>query len=349
MEEVNGIKGKATTHYLYRIIGKRPNSWMTASEFWGMAIVHISLRGNFYAFKYGIPGQPIKMLVPIAPDAVQNVVQNPDYSITYHINTGSGEVKKFSQSQIMHIRGLTTKGVVGLNPIECAREAVGLGLASETFLSKWFGKGMHPGAILKHPLTLSAQAHSNIKKNFKEKYAGLGNSHDFMVIDEGMGIEFPPIKLVDAQFIELERFNEAQICGMFGIPLILVQAGSTPATYASSVQFKQSFVDFTIAPIAVNIESAIDRDCLSESEQDRYYSKFNMGALLRGNMAERFAAYAIAIDKEFMNPNQARQFEDWNGYGPEGDEYRTRTSSMKQDDSAKDTEKDTEQDKGSDE
>lgn len=330
MEEVNGVKGKAKNHYVYRLIGKRPNSWMTAAEFWGMAIVHVSLRGNFYAFKVGVPGLKTQMLVPINPDLVQKVEQNPDYSITYHVMTNTGEVKQYPQSQIMHIRSLTTKGVVGLNPIECARESIGLGMASERFLSTWFSKGMHPGAIIEHPQRLDVKAHANLRKEFQEKYVGLGRMNEFMLIDEGMKIQFPPIKLVDAQFLELGRFNEAQIAGMFGIPLILIQAGEAAATYASSVTFKQSFVDFTIAPIAVNFESAIDRDLLTEIEQDRYYCKFNMGSLLRGNMAERFAAYQIGVNTEILSPNECRSLEDYNEY-PGGSEYRTRTSTVRQD------------------
>jgi HK97 family phage portal protein len=218
---------------------------------------------------------------------------------------------------------------VGINPIQYARECVGLGLAAETFLSNYFGKGMNPGAVIEHPMTLDPVTHANRLLALKQKYSGLGNSRDLMLIDEGMKISFPSVKLVDAQFLEEQRFTESQICGMYGVPLILVQAGSTPATYASSAQFKQSFVDFTIAPIAVNFETTIDRDCLSDDEQDIYYTKYNLGSLLRGNMVERFAAYAVAIDKEIMNPNECRSLEDWNGY--EGGEiYRTRTSSMKE-------------------
>lgn len=346
MQEVDGVKSKAKDDYRFRLLGKRPNSWMTASELWGLAVVHVALRGNFYAFKVGITGRKIQMIVPIDPDKVEKVEQNKDFSLTYHIRNGEGVLEPHPQSRILHIRGMATKGLIGLNPIEYARESIGLGLASEKFLSRYFGRGVHPSAVVKHPQVLNAQTHSNMRAVLKEKYEGLNSESNqgFMFLDEGMDVVFPPIKLVDAQFLELGRFNEAQICGMFGVPLILVQAGDTPATFASSSQFKQSFVDFTIAPLAVNFESAADRDCFSDEEQDRFYCKFNLGSLLRGNMAERFAAYAVAIDKEFMSPNQVRLLEDWNGYGPQGDEFRTRTSTIRQSGSGEKPEPDTEED-----
>jgi len=330
MEDVNDVKNKATDHPLYKVISKRPNGWLTASELWGKAIVDVSMRGNFVAFKTMV-GKNVREILPVNPDRLQEIKQNPDFSLTYKISGPSGEpAKEYPQSKIFHIRGLSLDGITGMNPIQYARECIGLGMAGEKFLSQYFGKGMHPGAILEHPLRLAPQDHANMLAAYKIKYAGLNNAQDVMLVDDGMKIQFPSIKLVDQQFLELMKMTEAQIAGMFGIPLILIQAGSTPATYASSVQFKQSFVDFTIAPIAVSFESSIDRDLLTIPEQDTLYSKFNMGALLRGNMAERFAAYAIGITNKFMNANQARALEDWNGYEG-GDVYENPNTSVNPD------------------
>lgn len=312
MEEVNGIKNKAKDHYLYRVLGKRPNSWMTAPEFWGLAIVCVALRGNFYAYKVKVRGE-VRELIPIPPDKVQEVVQNPDYSLTYKILTTNGIIKEYPQSEIFHLRGMSVNGYTGINMIEqYAREAIGLGIASQKFLSQFFGKGMHPGVIFKHKMVLDPITHANKMEALRRKYAGLGNSWETMLVDEDMGVDFPQIRLVDAQFLELGKFNEAQICGMFGVPLMLVQAGDNPTTYASATEFKRTFVDMTLAPIFVNFESAADRDCLTPIEQDRYYAKFNLNALLRGNIVERFGAYAVGITNKFMSSNEARALEDWN-------------------------------------
>lgn len=335
MQEVDDVKSKAKDHYLYRIISKRPNHWMTAPQFWGMAIVHISLRGNFYAYKSRI-GNKIKELLPIAPDKITEVKQNEDWSLTYKISTARQGIKEYSQDDIFHIRGLSLDGVVGVNPIEYARECVGLGLSSEMFLGRYFGKGLHPSAIIEYPQSLDPVTHNNLWEAYKKKYGGMSAAHDLMLLDNGMKIQFPPIKLVDAQFLEQMRFTESQICGMYGVPLILVQAGDSLATYASSTEFKRNFVDMTLAPIAVNFETTTDRDCLTDDEQDRYYTKFNLNSLLRGNLKERIAAYKDGINAEIWNPNECRNWEDMNSYEG-GDEYRTRTSTMKESDKKDDT------------
>ncbi len=307
MQEVGDVKSKAKDFYLYEIIGKRPNHWMTAPQFWGMAVVHVSLRGNFYAYKTRI-GRKVVSLLPIHPDKV-NVKQNEDWSLTYEM---IGSDRKYTQDEIFHIRGLSLDGFTGLNPIEYARECIGLGLAGEQFIARYFGKGMHPGAIVEHPATLSAQAHANLREALKQKYAGLNNAQDLMLIDEGMKIQFPPIKLVDQQFLEQMKFTESQICGMFGVPLMMVQSGDNQTTYASASEFKRTFVDLTLTPICVNFETAIDRSLLNDDEQKRYYTKFNLNSLLRGNITERFNAYRTAIESKIMNANEIRALEDLN-------------------------------------
>ena len=331
MEDNAGLKNKADKHPLYRILHDMPNGWQTAPEFWGMVVAHMSLRGDFIAYKVQNPGRPVQALFPIAPDRVINIEQKKDYTLSYKISSIDGtQAKEYPQSQIFHVRGMTLNGLRGVNPIEHARETVGMALASEQFLAGWFGKGMHPGAILKHPLTLNAAGHANLKKTFKEKYAGLGNDHEFMILDEAMDIVFPPINLVDAQFLELNRMTASQIASIFRVTLILLQSDHLTTTFASAEQIVLAFATHALTPILVNIEKAIYRDLLTEEEKDRYYAKFSMAGLLRGDMATRFAAYQVGINAQFLNPNEVRAFEEMNSY-PGGDEYATRTSTTKDD------------------
>lgn len=329
MERVGKNKNFAEDYYLYELLHDQPNSWQTSSEFWGMAEAHISLRGNFYAYKAIGTDERVRELLPIPPDMVQKVTQNPDYSLDYEIRFPDGTIKHLNNRQVMHLRGLVLNGYMGVNPIEQAREGMGLGKAGEKFLAGYFGKGMHPGVIFKHPLSLSAPAHANLKNSLKEKYEGLGKAWEMMLVDENMTVEFPPIKLVDAQFLELMKMTEAQICGLFRVPLMLIQSGDKTPTYASAEQFMLSYSIYGVTPDVVNYEKAIRRDLIPEDDRKRYYAKFEVRALLRSSFKEQMESFATAIDKEIMNPNECRDLLDLNPYEG-GDEYRTRTSTVKE-------------------
>lgn len=325
------IKRKATDHPLYSVLHDQANSWMTAPELWGMSAAHESLRGDFVAFKNIVRNQ-VREIIPVDPNRLIEIKQNSDWSLTYKISDGSGVVKEYPQEKIFHVRGMSLNGFSGLNPIAYARESVGLGLASERFKSRFFGKGLHPGAVITaQNVTKDPQSFANLVNSMKAKYAGLGNTHDLMYLEGGSTITFPPIKLVDQQFLENEKFTQSQIAGLFRVPLILLQAGDNPASYASSEQFMLAFVTHALTPLVVSREKSIYRDILTTEEKKKYYVKFNMAGLLRGDQVARANYYQTMVNIEALCPNEVRSAEDLNAY-PGGWEYRTRTSTTKQSD-----------------
>lgn len=329
MQKSAGIRKKAEDFYLYELLHDQPNSWMSAAEFWAMVEAYVCLRGNFLAFKSGLPGRPVKELLPISWDRVHKIEQKEDYSIVYEIQMNNGNIVPFPQERLFHIRGLLTlDGFTGVNPIQYARETMGNGLAQVKHLGNFFGKGLRPGAIIKHPLPLSSPAHSNLKKNLKEKYSGLGNSWDMMLLDEGMDISFPDIKLVDQQYLELMKMNEAQICGLFRVPLMLAQAGDKTPTYASAEQFWINYLTIGVNGDVRNYEQAIRRDLLTPEERRQYYARFETRALLRSAFKDQMEGFQVAVNTEIMNPNEVRDLLDMNPYDG-GDIYKTRTSTTK--------------------
>lgn len=326
MEKSGKEKNKAENFYLYDKLLNEPNSWMSGPEFWGMAEAYVSLCGQFIAYK-AMYGDQVRELLPIRYSMIKQITQKPDWTIDYEIQFPDGSTRHLNNRQVIHLRGLTIDGFTGLNPIAYAREAIGKGIASDKHLAKWFANGLHPSAVIEHPQALNAPAYANLKKNLKEKYEGLGKSHEFMLIDEGMKITFPEIKLVDAQFLEQMKMTEAQICGLYRVPLMLVAAGDKAATFASSEQFMLFYMMLSIdAPV---YEAAIRRDLLTAEEKKKYYAKFEMRGLLRGAFRDQMDGLQTAINCEIMNPNEARDILDMNPY-PGGEAYRTRTSTVKE-------------------
>jgi len=343
MEHDGKMRNKAEDFYLYSKLHDQPNSWQTASEFWGMVEAHICLHGQMLCYKLGLEDSPVLEIIPIQPNKIVKIYQNSDYSLMYQIRLGNGETKEYPQSKIVHFRGLTLDGINGVNPIEYARETIGLGAASSRFLSNYFGKGLHPGAILTHPLRLSPQDHANMRAAYKIKYAGMNNAQDLMLVDDGMKIDFPTIKLVDAQYIEQMKMGEAQICGLFRVPLMLIQSGDKTPTYASAEQFFLNYSVIGVTPDCKNYEGVIWRDLLTPAERKKYYAKFAVDALLRGDFKTRMDGYQIGINCEMLSPNDCREKEDMNPYDG-GNEYRSRTSTIKESDKIPNKSSDSEDD-----
>lgn len=322
---------KAEEEDLYYLLHDQPNEWMTAPEFWGMAMNHLSLRGNFFALKnrgLSLTG-PVRELIPLAPGVVHEVKQDEKYRLTYVLKYPDGTLKNVPQSEIMHIRGMVLNGYMGVNPIQYIRESIALGLASEEFGARFFGSGTHPGIIVEHPGKLSPEGHSNLKNALTETYSGLGKSHRLMLLQEGMKYQKVAIDPKDSQFIELRKYQKAEIVDIFfGMPLTILSSEDKTPTYASAEQFGISFVVYALMPWMVAIEKAILRDLIPDEKKRTHYAKFVAQGLQRGSFKEQMESFATAIDKEIMNPNECRELLEMNPYDG-GDEYRTRTSTVK--------------------
>ena len=94
-------------------------------------ITCLCLRGNFYAYKTRTFGK-VSELLPLDPDSVQPKLDSqwqPVYEVTF--KDGSKDV--LTQDSIWHVRILTLDGLIGLNPIAYARQAISLGLDTEEF------------------------------------------------------------------------------------------------------------------------------------------------------------------------------------------------------------------------
>lgn len=321
----------ASDFSLYSILHDLPNEWMTSMEFWGMAMNHLALRGNFVAIKNKDFRGNIRELIPVAPGMLQDVTQNKDYSLTYKLRMSDERVLNFSNSEVFHLRGMVMNGYMGVNPIQYIRESIGLGLATEEFGARYFGSGTHPGMIVEHPGKLSPQAHSNLKQSMGETYSGLGKAHKLMLLEEGMKAHAVTINPEDSQFLETRKYQKSEICDIFfGLPLTVMSSGDNTPTFASAEQFSIGFIIYALMPWIVNIEKAIYRDLLTPDQRKKYYAKFKVEGLQRGSFKDQMEGFATAVDKCIFNPNEIREMMDYNGYGPEGDIYRTRTSTTKE-------------------
>lgn len=75
---------------------------------------------------------------------------------------------------------------------------------------------------------------------------------------------------------------------------------------------QSEFVKNGIQPIADAFVTALNRDLLLESEKKQYYWAYDLSELLKGNLAERYQAYATAIQSGFKTRNEIRYLENDN-------------------------------------
>lgn len=312
-------KEKSKDHRLYSILHDQPNSWMTSYDFWLLKMAELCLRGNSLSFIVRVRDE-VRELIPIRPDRIVKVEQDPLYRLFYTIKRPDGGEDTIPQTNIFHLRGLTTNGFWGLNPIEYARESIGLALATEKHGAKLFSNGARLGGILQHPKKISKDAADRLVESFNSIYAGVENAHKTALIEEGMTWEKVGMTAEDSQFLESRKFQRSEIAGFYRVPPHMI-GDLEKATFSNIEHQDLAFVKHSLMPWLISIEKAIGRDLLSPEERKEYFAKFSVDALLRGDLKSRYDAHAVGILNGFLSPNEVRDKEDLNPYEG-GDSYR---------------------------
>lgn len=250
-KETGKTKEKAKDLRLYRLLHRQPNSWMTAPEFWGMCSACLDLRGNFFALKSGLPGREMRELIPIPMGRVKEVIQSTDYSLAYKVARPDGStIDTIPGERIMHIRGLTLNGFMGMNPIEYARDSIGLSKATEKHGATLFKQGTMLGGVLSFPGNIkNPDTRKAILDSFNEVHSSVENAHKTAMVEDGMKWEKLGMTSVDSQFLESRNFQKKEIVDLFfGLPLSMLQSGDKVATYASADAFDLEYVKYALTP-----------------------------------------------------------------------------------------------------
>jgi len=311
-------RDRATDHKLWPLFHDQANAEMTAFEWRELAMHHLLLHGNHFSeIEMNRRGE-VLALWPLNPQRME-VRRGEDSALYYHYTLPNGGTHDFPAFQIMHIRGPSPDGIIGYSVIGLARQAIGLGLATEEFGSRFFGNGARPGVVLEHPGTLEPDAYDRLKNSWNESHQGLSNAQRVAILEEGMQLKTLGVPPEDAQFLETRQFQVIDISRFFRVPLHKINELKF-ATFSNIEHQGLEFVSDSVGPWLTRLEQAITRDLIGPLERQTIFVKFNVNGLLRGDMQSRNQSYAIGRNWGWLSVNEIRALEDMNEI-PEGDVY----------------------------
>ena len=122
---------------------------MTQASLVGQMVCHLNLHGNAFLGKFRDAQGRLEQLGLLAPDrvSVKLVAGEPRYTVT----SATGQESYHGTDDIVHIRGMTTDGLLGLSPIQMCRAAVSLSQGLGEFSEAFIRNGARPSGIIKLP------------------------------------------------------------------------------------------------------------------------------------------------------------------------------------------------------
>lgn len=319
MRENNGKKEKAIGHPLYRALKAKPNHWQTPQEFKEFMTACLALRGNAYArISRGLQSFQLHPLMPAAVSPKR--LSNGD--VVYDVNEGDRGIRRYPADEILHLRlpAVRGDGLLGSSPVAHAREALGIAIATERHGANLFRNGARPGGVLTTDQELGEESIKNLRQSWQELYGG-DNVHKVAVLEYGLKYQQIGLSSEDAQFLETRKFTRTELCGIWRVPPHMI-GDLERATFSNIEHQGLDFVVHTMMPYLIRFEERLNLQCLTDEERDTYYAKFNVSALLRGDMTARGAFYTSMFNIGALSPNDIRELEDMNPR-PGGDVYLT--------------------------
>ena len=308
----DGGKEKAIDHPLYLLLHDEPNPEMSSFVFRETLMTHLLLWGNAYAQIIRNGKGEVIALYPLMPDRM-TVDRDRDGKLYYEYTvstddapTVKGTVVQLKPSDVLHIPGLGFDGLVGYSPIAMAKNAIGMAIACEEYGAKFFANGAAPGGVLEHPGTIKDPG--RVRESWQSTFGGSGNANKIAVLEEGM--KYTPIGISpeQAQFLETRKFQINEIARIFRVPPHMV-GDLEKSSFSNIEQQSLEFVKYTLEPWLVRWEQSIQRTLFSPEEKKRYFAKFNVEGLLRGDYASRMNGYATARQNGWMSANDIRELE----------------------------------------
>ena len=323
----SGGTEKALEHPLYRLLHDEPNPEMTSFVFRETLMTHLLLWGNAYAQVIRNGKGEVVGLYPLMPSKM-TVDRDRAGRIVYLYNRSEGDPHTLgsenqvllSSADVLHIPGLGFDGLVGYSPIAMSKNAIGLAMATEEYGAKFFANGATPGGVLEHPGTVKDV--SKLRESWNSLYQGSGNAHKTGILEEGM--KYHPIGIApeQAQFLETRKFQINEIARIFRVPPHMV-GDLEKSSFSNIEQQSLEFAKYTIGPWVARWEQSIRRALFSQDEKQRFFARFNLDGLLRGDYQSRMNGYAVGRQNGWMSANDIRELENLDRIPPEqgGDAY----------------------------
>ena len=302
--KADGGRVSASEHPLYELLHNQPNARMSAVNYWQAVSASLLLWGNAYT-EIIRSGSRIISLEFINPSQIRPK-RGADGMLDYE-HTAGPVTRLIKARDMMHIKSFGLDGEIGLSAIQYARNAIGSANAADQASDETFRDASRASGLVTMDAVLNKEQREQVR-NHINKAAKEGG---IFVLEKGAGFTPLGFNPVDAELLASRAFSVETICRWFRVPPVMVGHGDKQSSWPTSTEAQGAlFVRYVLRSCLSGIEQEIRRSLLTPAERTKYYAKFIIEGLLRGNSAERAAFYSTMVQNGIMTRNEARGLED---------------------------------------
>lgn len=292
-------------HPITKLWRNRPNQYMKWRDVRRSLTFQMALWNNAYAkIDYGTNDEPIA-ITPLHP--ARMIVYRGESGLIYNYHTDKG-INSFSDKSILHLKGITTEGVVGLNRSDFARNSYGVGVSADKYAAKQFASGGRPAGVLKIDRLLTPEQRKEVAKIYEGITATAENSGKLWVLEGGMGYEKLASDPNTMQMIESRMHQVGDVARFFGVPGVLIGAGSSQSSSwpASFEQQQLAFLTYTLSSYLDEWEQALMDALVGQGQRGKIVCDHDEDDFIKMDSQAKTAMLSSLTQNGLMTRNEGR-------------------------------------------
>jgi HK97 family phage portal protein len=308
------------------LLNVRPNPEQTAQAFREGLLIQALVHGNGYAEIVRDVSGRIKELW-LLPSEQVTPRRDENRKLFYRIVQPNAEVVELASEDVFHLRALTSiSQLMGDSVLGRASKAVATAHAAERFALNYFGSNATIGSVLKLPKApKDAAEEQEIKSRWDKQRSGVKNAHGTIFIGPGMEFTQSQINAEQAQITPARQFSVDEIARYFGVPSALLnQTAQLPGQDLEGLGLM--FTRYTLTPWKRRLEQEANYK-LFPQRQPWKFTEIEVDWLNEGSAKNKADTFAVYLTNGVMSVNEVRDEIGLNDIGPDGDEYKTASSS----------------------
>lgn len=300
--KVDGKVEEITEDARLRLLNKETGDTLNADEFWRAMLEDYYLGRGAYAYirKNGI-GE-YEGLHYVEEEKV-SVLKNYDSILKSYSIMVMG--KTYHPFEFLKLHRRTKDGAEGIPLWQDNPLIFSVAYNSFVFEEKLVKKGGNKRGFIEAEDKLDKGAIESIKRAWNNLYSN--NTDNVVVLNKGAKFKESSNTSVEMQLNENKESNAKDICGMFGFSSRILYGEATE-------EDRKEYINAVMSLLNV-IETALDKDLLTEKEKESFYFAFDTKELTRGSLKERYEAYALGLTNNFLQIDEVRAKEDMEPLG----------------------------------
>jgi HK97 family phage portal protein len=302
---------------LYAVLHDMANDNQSAFEAREFLVRSLLLHGNGYArLERNARGQ-VTAMFPLQAITV-GIERLPSGRLRYRVTEPRGGGYVLLQEEMLHLRGPSRDGIIGLSPLQIARGSMALAVNQAETAYGLMERAVKPSGVVSYPDKLPQVRKDEVRSKIAEKHAGPQGAGNVLVLDGGAKWEGYKHTSVDMEFLASRKLSNEDVARLFGVPPSTVGI-TDKSTWSNVEQEARALVQNALGPLASRIEASIYRCCLTDAGRRIYYPEHDLTGLLRGDVEARFKAYKAGREIGVFSANDILRRENEPAIGPEGD------------------------------